>query len=128
MNKQKLRQYRAILQELRQLEMELKALRIGSVGAVVISDMPRSTNGEHNPVATQVENILKLQGLIEYKMSCLIKLRMEIETLIDHLEPAECVLIRKRYVEGKRWERIAVEMNYDYSTVLRRHKRILAKI
>jgi len=56
-------------------------------------------------------------------------LRDEIEVAIDSLDdPTERLLMRKRYIEGKRWEQVAVEMNYSINHIWRWHGNILQKM
>ena len=51
----------------------------------------------------------------------------EVENKINKLKYPYCIVLRKRYIELKNFEKIAVEMNYDYFWVCKLHKRAVIK-
>lgn len=58
----------------------------------------------------------------------LVMLKREAMHLIDQINDANCIdVLYKRYFEYKKWEEIAVEMDYDYRTVLRIHGKALVE-
>lgn len=76
-----------------------------------------------------------LDRMVDYQNQLADSLREELE-LLDELEAAvasvEDARLRQvlylRYIEGKKWEEIALKMNYDYRWVLRLHDRALAEL
>lgn len=128
MDKLKLRQYRYLVKEIEQLEEERMRLSAGLVGAVNINDMPHSYSIIHDRMAEVAAKMVDMQGELADKLNELYALRKEIEECINNLEPRESLLMRYRYIDGKRWEQIAVDMDYEYSWVLRLHGRILKDI
>lgn len=127
MDKQTLRQYIPLCKEIESLQAEKEAI-LKELGGVKPSDgMPHGT-GTGDPTGNTAVKINKLKQMIDEAINKRIKLRMEIETAIDRLSPKDGLLMRKRYLEGKKWEQVAVEMNYDYRHVTKIHGIILKKI
>lgn len=77
------------------------------------------------------------QGKIPYAVEKLSELEMEIGRAIEKMEEqrrevlnairglenhAQREVLTRRYINGDKWEKIAEEMNYDYSYVLKLHK------
>ena len=54
--------------------------------------------------------------------------QLEIENCINSLEPTERIIARSRYIEGKTFEQIAVDLNYSWRHTIRIHGKILQKI
>lgn len=57
-----------------------------------------------------------------------IDLQGEIEDCISTLPADQRVLMRLRYIEGLKWERIACEMNYSWQHLHRIHGQVLQKM
>jgi RNA polymerase sigma factor (sigma-70 family) len=51
-----------------------------------------------------------------------------IEMAIRRLEPVERNLLRSRYIEGRSWEEICVEMCYSWRNIHNIHSRALIKL
>jgi len=129
MDKQTLRQYRPLVLEIEQIEEQINRLGDGLIGAVNINDMPHSQSKIHDPMAEVACKMADLAQVMAIKLNRAIALRIEIERAIDSLEePRDRLLMRYRYIDGKTWEQIAVEMNYCYMQVCRIHGRILNKM
>ena len=129
MDKHRLRQYRFLVKEIAQIEDEKIRLASGMIGAVRITDMPKGSNAVHDPMAEAAAKLADLSRLLATKLNDVISLRIEIERAINSLdEPRERLLIRLRYIEGRKWEQIALDMEYDYYWVLKLHKKALNKI
>lgn len=127
MDKATLRQYRDLLREIEELEHEKRRVLDRYLAPPQPTGMP---GGSGNPdrlgeVAARRE---KYQRLIDEKLDQLIALRAEIEEAIAGLPSADRRLIRLRYIQGKRWQRVALEMHYSLEGVLKRHGKILQRI
>ncbi|MCI8336963.1 MAG: hypothetical protein HFI72_07415 [Peptococcaceae bacterium] len=127
MDKQTLRQYIPLCKEIESLQAEKEAI-LKDLGGVKPSDgMPHGT-GTGDPTGNIAVKINELEQMINESINKRVELRRMIEAAIDSLSPKDGLLMRKRYLEGKKWEQVAVEMNYDYRHVTKIHGFILKKI
>ena len=130
MTKDDLKEYTSIKKELKQIQFKLKELeeRKTSIKSMIISDMNVQTSHNNN----SIENLLiKIEECIEEYNKKEIKLynkQLEIENCINSLEPTERIIARSRYIEGKTFEQIAVDLNYSWRHTIRIHGKILQKI
>lgn len=127
-DKYALSRYVMLCEEIETLEAERKSLRQGCVGAVDTARLQRS-KGRADPTASVPEQVEKIAERIDKQLNRCMKLRNEIEMAINSLDdPTERLLMRKRYIEGKRWEQVAVEMSYTFRHIIRMHGKILQKM
>ncbi len=124
-DKQALSQYQYLLKEIEQLEAEKQGLF--GISASSCSGMPKG-KGRVADLSGLVEKLDGLQRLIDERLDVLIGLRGRIEAAIAGLEPQERLLVRLRYMDGKGWDWIALDMSYSYRSVLRLHERVLRKL
>ncbi len=125
MNKQTLREYQNIVKEIRQLQDERE--RLLGLSSTQITGMLHGTSVS-NPTGRAGVKLAELSEMLTRKIDRLISLRVDIEDAIAGLDSNDKILMRLSYIDGKRWEQIAVDMNYDYRWVTRLHGRILEKI
>ena len=123
MDKKTLRQYRSLLKEIEQLEEEKANLY--HLPAMKITDMPKAH--KQNDLSNVAVRLDKLQKMIDATLDKIIDLREKIENSIDQLPANERLLIRLRYIEGKRWEQIAVELHYSIQRTWQIHGGVLKK-
>ena len=124
--KQELRQYRHLVAEIEQLKAERETLRSKTGSAP--DGQPRSTEpGDVTAeAAIRCEKISRMiTERIEESTALLVRIEAAINSLTDARERR---LMRLRYIDGMKWEQIAIELNYEYSWVLRLHGKILAKL
>lgn len=77
----------------------------------------------------KLERLAELNRQIDERIDRLIEIKQEILTAINSVDDATYrTLLIQRYVNLKKWERIAIEMNYDYYWVLKLHGRALQHI
>lgn len=82
-----------------------------------------------NAVEDTYVRLAEYSKKIDEKIDQLVNLKLEISELIDKVPEQNLkTLLTKRYVELKRFEEIAVEMNYDIRWVYRLHGRALQVI
>ena len=130
MTKDDLKEYTSIKKELKQIQFKLKELeeRKTSIKSMIISDMNVQTSHNNNSIE---DLLIKIEECIEEYNKKEIKLynkQLEIENCINSLEPTERIIMRLRYIEGKTFEQIAVDLNYSWRHTIRIHGKILQKI
>lgn len=127
MDKATLRQYISIVKEIEQLETERETVFARLQGAVEYDGMPRSRDVS-DPVGDAAAKLGELKTLLDRKLDELADMRLAIEDAITELPSEERRLMRLRYIEGRRWEQIALETNYSIQRVWQLHGSILKKI
>ena len=130
MTKDDLKEYTSIKRELKQIQFKLKELeeRKTSIKSMVISDMNVQTTHNNNSIE---DLLIKIEECIEEYNKKEIELynkQLEIEKCINSLEPTERIIARSRYIEGKTFEQISVDLNYSWRHTIRIHGKILQKI
>lgn len=130
MTKDDLKEYTSIKRELKQIQFKLKELeeRKTSIKSMVISDMNVQTSHNNNSIE---DLLIKIEECIEKYNKKEIELynkQLEIEKCINSLEPTERIIARSRYIEGKTFEQISVDLNYSWRHTIRIHGKILQKI
>lgn len=130
MTKDDLKEYTSIKRELKQIQFKLKELeeRKTSIKSMVISDMNVQTSHNNNSIE---DLLIKIEECIEEYNKKEIELynkQLEIEKCINNLEPTERIIARSRYIEGKTFEQISVDLNYSWRHTIRIHGKILQKI
>lgn len=128
MDKETLRQYRALLKEIDSLELEKKLVLDRYMAPAVMNDMPKQHNSTPDKIGGVVAARDKYQQLIDAKLNQLIKLRQNIEEAINLLPANDRCIIRAHYIDGKSWEQIAVNMHYSIHRIWHKHGEILAKM
>ena len=130
MTKEDLKEYTSIKKELKQIQFKLKELeeRKTSIKSMIISDMNVQTSHNNNSIE---DLLIKIEECIEEYNKKEIKLynkQLEIENCINGLEPTERIIMRLRYIEGYKWEKVCVETNYSWEGIHKIHRKILKKI
>lgn len=129
MDKTQLRKYRAIRKEIQQLEdrlleVETEAQRMSRS----LKHDPVSCSGPTDKLGDQVAKMVEIQDAINDKIIEAYKEAQSIETVISQLEPIERTLMRARYIEGKSWEEVCVELNYSWRQTHYIHSNSLKKM
>lgn len=106
-----LRSYGYLKNEAERLEEELACWRSKAEQMTrELSGMP-SGSGGGDKLPTCVEKILELERELNAKLSKMVEQRKEIERAIEALPDKQKQLLRYRYIDGMKWERIAEKMN-----------------
>ena len=126
MTKEDLKEYTSIKKELEQIQFKLKELeeRKSSIKSMIISDINVQTSHNNN----SIENLLIKIEEYNKKEIELYNKQLEIENCINSLDATERIIARSRYIEGKTFEQIAVDLNYSWRHTVRIHGKILQKI
>lgn len=123
-----LRSYRYLKSEVERLEEELAEWRSKAEKMTrELSGMP-SGSGGGDKVPACVEKIWELERKLSAKLSDMVEQRQAIERAIEALPDNQKQLMHYRYIDGMKWEKVAVEMNMEYRWVLRIHGRALQEI
>lgn len=92
-----------------------------------LSGMPRGGGGGGTQGA--VAKIVDLETEINEEIDKLVDERKRIEAAIRKInDPTLRILLEYRYINGKKWEEIALMMGYDYRWALRLHGRALSAV
>lgn len=93
----------------------------------ILSDMPKAKSKEiQDKNAEVVAKILDLTMDMKNDLLRLVDLKREIEAVIDTVEdPVQRLVLEKRYIDCKRWEKIMKELNYSYSHLDRIHRQAI---
>lgn len=89
------------------------------------SDMPKG--GEQgDKIQTAVENIIEIEEQINESIDELVRIKAEVRVAIDTVQDNTLkYLLELRYINGKTFEQIAVDMNYSYMHICRLHGKAL---
>lgn len=130
MDKKTLQNYRAMDKELKQLEELIERIdaRIHEAKTSHLTPEPKGGGFAGDATLNNLAMLERLKSIYNRKWDALIALRTEIELAIDHLEPAERLLIRYRYIDGLEWYKVARQLNYSDRHTKRLHGEILKKM
>ena len=134
MDKSEFKNYRTLVREVKQLHGQLRALEssLYSPKGQQFSTMPRAASGPKKTMDDAVAGHLKLEALYQEKLAAQEAQQLIIEQAISSLEePAERVVMRARYIEGRSWLDIVRDMQkqgYSERSVYRLHGYALAKL
>lgn len=121
--------YRAIERRINRLLDEKKRWEEKATAVTpAYSDMPKG-GGSADKVQSAVCRIIEIEEMLNRQIDALADLREYIETALAGL-PDEKLrdVMRYRYIDGMKWEEVAVAMHIDYRWVLRLHGRALAEL
>lgn len=127
--KRRLNSYRQIQMERRQILdriMRLEA-RLTAPGAQGLDGMPHGS-GSGDAMVRGVAALADLRELYREKEIELTQALIDIEHLIDRLDPVERLIARYRYIDGMQWEKICVKINYSWRQTHRYHDGLLEKL
>lgn len=130
MTKEELKEYVETKREIKIIEEKIEYLesKKTSIKSMIIDDMPKP-EPEQDRLVQLIGEIEELIELYNEKQIKLMKQQIEIENCIDKLDNAlERNIMRLRYLESMKWEKICVEVNYSWENVHRIHRKILSKI
>lgn len=86
-----------------------------------ITDVPRGKDEENQRELAIVE-MMDCEKEAVTMIDSFIDLGREIQSTIDMIDNDDFrILLEYRYIDGHKWEKIAVEMNYDYRYIFELH-------
>ena len=124
--KEYLRQYldadRAINAKLEQIS-KLRALATKTTQTLQ-PDKVQSSN--ENKTEKIIAKIVDLENEVDAEIDRLVEIKKQVENVIATVpNKAQRTVLERRYIDGERWEEIAVKMHYTYRHVIRLHGRAL---
>lgn len=130
-NKEKCRylnQYRIMHIEIDQITKELQRWQdLTTRISPSYSDMPHG--GGSDKVQTAAVEVAELTDKLNQKLHQAIMVQENIKKLLESLDDIKLrQLMSYRYINGMRWEEIAVRMDFNYRWVLRLHRKALNQI
>ncbi|MEI3523266.1 MAG: hypothetical protein V8Q36_03585 [Anaerotignum sp.] len=123
--KQYLRRYQAAKRRAKMIQEEIEELRSSKTSPVGLGDgMPHgSGTSDLSGYAARLDELLReLEAEKEMQMVTYREIRQQIGMVPD---PTEQEILSRRYLLEQRWEKISVEMNYDYRYALKLHGKAL---
>lgn len=124
-----LRQYRNVLQKVEMLKRDL--IRWRELGEKVTPSLTGMPQGGKNVSKVEQSAIMicDIEKEINERIKKLSELYMKILNTIETVDDINLQnLLHRRYIQGQKWEKIAVEMHYSYMHVCRLHGQALEKI
>lgn len=123
--KQYLRRYQVAKKRAKRIQEEIDALRSSETSPVGLGDgLPHgSGTSDLSGYAARWDALVReLEAEKERQMVTYREIRQQISMVPD---PTEQEILSRRYLLEQRWEKISVEMNYDYRYVLKLHGKAL---
>lgn len=123
-NVQWLKRYQESLQIQRELELEVERLKSEATRITpLLSGMPGG-QGDGQQLPRAVEAITEAQSELQEQILRCEEIRREVVAVIEMVPDArDREILRRRYVLGQRWEKIASNMHNEYRWILRCHKK-----
>ena len=127
--KRRLNSYRHIQMERQQIFERIMRLeaRLTAPGAQNLDGMPHGS-GTGDALARGVAALADLRDMYRAKEVELVQAQMDVERLIEDLEPIERVIARYRYINGMHWEQICVKISYSWRQTHRIHSEMIDKL
>ena len=117
-------------QRIRSKQEQIAALNdLATDCSATLTGMPRNPNRGGSRMADAVAKIVDLQNEVAADMEHLVELKAEIIATIKAVDCIEYQLIlEKRYISGKSWPEIAVDLGYKMRHLYKLHDEALEKI
>lgn len=122
-----LKRYRDALRLEKELREELKDQQTRACKTTAaLTGMPGG-GGDDQALPRAVESIVAAQQELQAQINLCGATRREVVAALDLVVDArDHEILRRRYLLGQRWEKIAVEMNIELRWVYRRHRRAVS--
>ena len=122
-------QYRRLDDRIDRLEKEKSRWMERATKMSAPSDGMPHGSGVSDTVGQAVSKIADLQSEIDQEIDRLVDLRQKIEDVIYTVDdPILQELLERRYIDGDKWEEIAVHMHYSWRNILRKHGKALSAV
>lgn len=106
------------------------SLRADTVRITAHSEGERvKSSGNLMRLSDTIAKIIDLENEINADIDKLVNLKKEIIAVIDSIDNSDMIdLLYRRYLKYEKWEKIAVEMNFNIRWIYRLHGQALKKI
>lgn len=123
-----LTEYKRIEARVRVLQTEVEKLRTDAEGMNINLDGMPKASGKPDKIARLAIQLAAYETDLADELSHLWSKRMEIVGKLGKLkEPKHFTILHARYIEGKTWERIAVDMDITWRYCYMLHGRALTE-
>lgn len=117
-----LSQYRDVVKETMRLVREKEEWRSLAEKMTPSYSFEPKTQSVASKVETGAENIVEIDKQLQDQIAKRVRLRLEIAKVIYDLgSEKHRYLLSSRYIDGKKWEQIALDMNYSVMQIWRMH-------
>lgn len=124
-----LRRYQDSLRREQELAQEVERLRSEAARVTpLLSGMPGGA-GDGNKLPRAVEGIVQAQQELQAQINQCGAIRREVVAALEQISnPRDHEILRRRYLLGQKWEKVAEQMNYCVRQVKRIHKVLIESI
>lgn len=112
--KRRLRRYRSLESERRQIELQIEKVE-AMMGPRAANIGGSGGHGDGDPILNTVSEHIKLKELYAQKLQDLAAEQKVVEDMIAELKPVARMLMRHRYIDGMAWEEVCVAIGYSWS-------------
>ena len=127
-SKEYLESYRRIAERLKVLTVEIERLRTEAESVSINLDGMPHGQGKGDRLERLAIQLADMESKLQEEMSECWSKRMEIVSELGKLkEPKHFTILHARYIEGKTWERIAVDMDITWRYCYMLHGRALTE-
>ena len=97
--------------------------------AVSVTSRLNATNVSGTKDPHKYDTLVAYENLIDAKVDELYAIKQEILVSIDGVRDGTLrALLLERYIDGKKWEQIAIDLNYSWRQIIRLHGQALQEI
>lgn len=132
MTKERLRRYREVKREARQIRDQLEEIesRLYSPKGQLLTGMPSAPSHEGGTVTEAlIDRHAQLIQVYQEQLAQLEEEQLAVETAIKSLDDSTArQLLRYRYIDGLKWEEVAVLLNYSWTQTHEIHGRALRQL
>lgn len=126
MTKERLRRYRDLLKEKKQLEKQLETIEAALYNPKIqqLKQTPRAPS-QGNATEDLANKHLELLDYYRDKLAELAMEQLAVEEVMERLPARERKVLRAYYIRGLTWEEVAVDVGYTWRHVHRVHSSAL---
>lgn len=132
MTKERLRRYRDIKKEARQLRGQLEEIesRLYSPKGQLLTGMPSAPSpGGGTITEVLIDRHAQLVQMYQAQLAALEEEQLAVETAIASLgDPTARMLLRYRYIDGLKWEAVCVRIKYGWAQTHEIHSKALQQL
>ena len=111
------------------IEMLTELNALATKCTAILTGMPYNPSGSKSQMADTIDKIVDLQDEINADICRMVEVKAEVIRVIGCVQDVNCrILLEKRYLSYKTWERIAADMNFGLRYVHILHKKALADV
>lgn len=123
MTKKELSQLFYINLEIKDIKEKIEEIESRYIGAINYSNDRVQTGRISDSTRDIAIKVAELTELYEVKLKELFIQRARIERFIDGIEDSDIrLIVRLRHINCMTWEQIGQEMNYHYSTIIKKYQ------